>query len=84
MAILMVMKEVSIAQLKAHAPRVVRAVETGEVVVITRRNQPVARLLSCAVAPNQTRLGFDPSVKILGDVTAPVLEAEEWGGLSLE
>ncbi len=35
---------VSIAQAKAHLPKLIRAVEDGETVVITRHGKPVASL----------------------------------------
>ena len=84
MTIFMVMKSVSIAEIKTHAPRVIREVEAGEQYTITRRNRPVARLISCGTAKNKTRPGFDPGVVIKGDLTEPSLDASEWGDLLAE
>lgn len=82
MVIFMSMKTVSIAELKAQAPRILREVESGETYTITRRNRPVGRVVHCEKPlENRTRLNFDPKVKILGSVTEPVLEAAEWGDL---
>jgi prevent-host-death family protein len=81
MAMFMTMKTRSIAELKAQAPKIIRAVEEGEACLITRRNRPVARLTACGAKKNRTRIGFDASVKVRGDITSPALGADEWGGL---
>ena len=52
------MKEASIATLKNELSRYVAFCETGEEVVITRRNKPVARMLPIEKAKhNKTHLG---------------------------
>jgi len=73
----------SIAELKAHSPKIIKAVEGGEACTVTRRNEPVARIIRCEQLPeNRTRAGFDTSVRLMGDVTTPALDASEWGNLS--
>ena len=41
-------RQVSIAQAKDHFSEIVQAAERGEVVVVTRRGKPVARVVSDA------------------------------------
>ncbi len=82
MVIFMVMNVCSVAELKAHAPQILRKVERGEGCVITRRNVPVARLVGLASPKNRTKLGFDREVVVLWDLTEPILEGEAWGDLS--
>lgn len=77
------MKLVSIADLKTHAPKILKSVQAGEPVVVTNRNKPVARLTSYGGRTNRTRIGFDPGVKISGNLTEPVLDPAEGGDLSL-
>lgn len=83
MVILIAMNTTSIAELKAHSPRIIRSVEGGEAYLVTRRNKPVARILPCREAPlNRTQVGFDRGVRILGSLTEPALDSSEWGDLS--
>lgn len=83
MTILMAMKTTSIADLKTHSPRIIRAVEAGEPCLVTRRNKPVAQILPCRDCPeNRTKLGFDAKVRVIGSLTEPALNASEWGDLS--
>lgn len=77
----MVMKSHSIADLKAHAPRIIREVETGEPCQITRRNTPVAQVIGVRRTKNRTRAGFDPKVVIRTDPCEPALQRSEWGDL---
>ncbi|MGH7284462.1 MAG: type II toxin-antitoxin system Phd/YefM family antitoxin [Polyangiaceae bacterium] len=42
------MKDVSIAEARAHFPRIVHEVEKGKTIEITRRGKPVAVLISYA------------------------------------
>lgn len=83
MAILIAMHSASIAELKAHSPKIIRLVEAGQPYVVTRRNKPVARILPCGPSKeNGTRVGFDSKVRIFGSLTEPVLDSREWGDLS--
>ncbi len=83
MTIIMAMKNMSIAELKAQAPHFVRRVESGESYVVTRHNKPVAKMVPLDTSCNRTRPSFDEAVRICGDLTQPVLDASEWGDLSL-
>ena len=49
--------DVSIAEAKNRLPELIRAVEDGEIVVITRRGKPVAQLGPPPVERRQVRLG---------------------------
>ncbi len=53
--------------------------ETGEGVTILKRGRPVAQLVPAApgVGPDP-RAGLIGTVKILGDIVAPVVEPAEW------
>lgn len=82
MTIIMAMKNMSIAELKAQAPHFVRRVESGESYVVTRHNKPVAKMVPLDTSCNRTRPSFDEAVRICGDLTQPVLDASEWGDLS--
>lgn len=83
MTILMTMDTTSIAELKAHSPRIIRSVEAGKPCLVTRRNKPVAQILPCREYPeNRTKLGFDAKVRVIGSLTEPALNASEWGDLS--
>ncbi|MFP4070306.1 MAG: type II toxin-antitoxin system Phd/YefM family antitoxin [Opitutales bacterium] len=83
MAMFIAMNSASIAELKAHSPRIIRSVEAGEPFLITRRNKPVAQILPCRTSPlNRTQVGFDAKVRILGSLTEPALDPDEWGDLS--
>lgn len=78
------MRTVNIAEFKDNLSKYLEAVEGGDEVVICRRNVPVARLAPQPVRKNKlaqnfdwTR-GFDPGVKILGDVESPAIPEEDW------
>ena len=49
--------DVSIADAKNHLPRLIRAVEAGERIVITRNGKPVAQLTPPPADQRQVRLG---------------------------
>ncbi len=50
--------------------------ESGETIVITKRGKPVARLTSCAPPPRPILGAMKGSIKITGDLIAPI--DEEW------
>lgn len=53
------MQRFSVAQAKARLSEIIHKVEGGEEVVITRRGEPVVRLLAAKeVRPLKTRTGF--------------------------
>lgn len=81
------MKMVNIADLKRELSAYVERVVGGEEIVISKRNVPVARMvaLSSTGSPGRPRSGpglFRGTVAIHGDLVAPALDSEEWGGLS--
>lgn len=82
MTIFMIMNSFSVAELKTHAPRILRRVEQGESCLVTRHNRPVARLLPVVERRNKTQPGFDPQVRFTGDLTEPVMDSSEWGDLA--
>jgi prevent-host-death family protein len=64
---------VSIAEAKTHLPQLIRAVEEGETVVITRHGKPVALLGSPPPANGQVILGgMKDRVKLFPGWDAPV------------
>lgn len=50
--------EVSVAEAKNHLPRLLRAAEAGQPVVITRHGKPVARLEAMPPAQRRVQLGW--------------------------
>jgi prevent-host-death family protein len=65
--------DVSIAEAKNRLPELIRAVEGGAVVVITRHGKPVAQLTPAPVDRRQVRLGgMKDRVQLLPGWDAPV------------
>jgi prevent-host-death family protein len=59
-------KEVSVHEAKIHLSRLLRRVESGEEIVISRRGKPVAKLVP--VAPARRReMGFDRGLVMIAD-----------------
>ncbi len=73
------MKTMPAAEFKARCLKVMEDVRaTREAVVITKRGQPVAKLVP-AETRQQDVLGCLAGVlEIVGDIEAPVAEAKEW------
>lgn len=73
------MKRISAAEFKARCLRVMDDVRaTREAVVITKRGQPVAKLVP-ADAPSQNFLGcLNDVIQISGDIESPVESVESW------
>jgi antitoxin (DNA-binding transcriptional repressor) of toxin-antitoxin stability system len=64
---------VSIAEAKTQLPKLVRAVEAGETVVITRHGKPVARLETPQPEPGEVILGgLKDRIKLYPGWDAPV------------
>ena len=64
---------VSVAQAKADLPRLIRAVEEGESILITRHGKAVARLVGAPPASGQVVLGgMRDRIKLLPGWDAPV------------
>jgi len=51
--------------------------EQGDSVVVCRRNKPVAEIRGLALHRNLTQPGFDPSVRICGDIEGPAIPEED-------
>ena len=65
--------DVSIAEAKNRLPELIRAVEAGGAVVITRHGKPVAQLTPAPAARRQVRLGgMKNRVQLLPGWDAPV------------
>jgi prevent-host-death family protein len=65
--------DVSIAEAKNRLPELIRAVEGGAAVVITRHGKPVAQLTPAPVNRRQVRLGgMKDRVQLLAGWDAPV------------
>lgn len=78
------MKTIPAAEFKAKCLAILDEVAaTGEIVEVTKRGTPVARLIPTSSAT--TRFPQDSlrgTVEIDGDIVAPVLPAEAWSALS--
>jgi len=76
----MAMKMANIAEFKNNLSRFIAAVEAGEEVEIRRRNLPIARVVPVRTAKgNRTQLGCGKgTVKILGDLTEPLIPEDDW------
>ncbi len=65
--------EVSIAEAKNRLPELIRAVESGEQVVITRRGKPVVQLAPAVISGRKARLGgMKDRIRLLPGWDAPV------------
>lgn len=65
--------DVSIAEAKNHLPELIRAVEAGEAVVITRRGKPVAQLGPAPPDRRNVQLGgMKDRIRLLPGWNAPV------------
>ena len=73
------MEQIQISKFKATCFAVLeRVARTREPILITRRGQPVARIIPPAPSPASRWLGsMKGSVEIHGDVIAPVSEPSE-------
>jgi prevent-host-death family protein len=65
--------DVSIAEAKNRLPEMIRAVEAGERVIITRHGKPVAQISPPPPERRQVRLGgMRERIRLLADWDAPV------------
>ncbi|MBB4660840.1 type II toxin-antitoxin system Phd/YefM family antitoxin [Conexibacter arvalis] len=60
------MREIGIRQLKSEASALIDQVEHGEVMTVTRRGKPVARLVPAGMAPGMARLVAEGRVRWSG------------------
>ncbi|MGH8019633.1 MAG: type II toxin-antitoxin system Phd/YefM family antitoxin [Opitutaceae bacterium] len=77
-------RTVNVAEFKNNLSKYLETVEKGGEVVVCRRNVPVARFAGVPLRKNQMaknfrrKEGFDPGVKILGDIEGPAMPEEDW------
>jgi len=79
------MKTMNVAEAKTHFSSVIDLVESGETVLICKRNLPVAKITrverpGTLDRKHRTQIGWakGTGVKILGDLTDPALPAADW------
>ena len=75
------MKTTNIGQLKNNLSSVIDSVQKGETVTICKRNIPIATLIphESRKRANRTKLDCGKgTVKILGDVTEPMIPESDW------
>ena len=77
------MKVANIAELKNKLSEYLAFVEQGEEIEIRKRNVPIARVVPFkSKSKNKTRLGCAAgTLKILGDVTKPIIPESDWNML---
>ena len=73
---------VNIAVLKNGLSEFIGKVQSGDSILICSRNKPVAKITPLPSRPNRSTKGFDPAVKILGDLEGPSIPSEDWGILA--
>ena len=66
---------VSVQEAKSHLSELLRRVERGEEIVITRRGKPIARLIKVA-GPPARELGFMPGLHVPDSFFEPLPEEE--------
>ena len=77
-------EKVNIGQVKEQLSAYVTKVEKGEIIVVCRRNKPVAEIVPMTRTPtkNRTRLGSAlGSVVVKCDLTEPAIPAKDWNDL---
>ncbi len=74
------MIQVTITEAKAHLSRLIRLVQDGEEVVITRRKQPIVMLIALPEARSQRRIGgaSDVVLSIAPDFDAPLSDMTDY------
>ncbi len=77
------MERMQISKFKATCLAVLdRVAQTREPILITRRGEPIARIIPPAPSPAASWLGsMKDSVEIRGDIIAPASEPTEWEAL---
>lgn len=69
------MTEVNVHQAKTHLSQLLRRVEAGEEVVISRAGKPIARLVAVQAGSTDRPLGLDVGiVRVARDFDAPLPE----------
>lgn len=73
---------VNIAVLKNSLSELLGKVQSGDSILVCSRNKPVAKIMPLHTRSNRSVCGFDPTVKILGDLEGPAIPVEDWGMLA--
>jgi prevent-host-death family protein len=77
------MSRLSVNEAKTHFSEVLRRVEAGEIVIVTRHNQPIAEIKPLNEPRRPIRLGaFEGEIVIPGDAFGPLTEEDliDWYG----
>ena len=73
------MKTISAAKFKAQCLALMDDVKaTGEPIVITKRGEPVAKLVPMERKQDDIFGFLKGKLKVVGDIVSPVIPAEEW------
>ncbi|MEX1117681.1 MAG: type II toxin-antitoxin system prevent-host-death family antitoxin [Terrimicrobiaceae bacterium] len=78
------MKTLNVSEAKTHFSSVVEQVEQGEIVLICKRNVPVAKLSAfhpgVPTGKHNTQIGWakGTGARIHGDLTEPVFQESDW------
>ena len=72
------MVKVSITEAKTHLSRLLLKVEAGEEVIITRRGEPIAKIVAITKTPKKRVLGQDKSVVEIADDFDNPVDPETW------
>jgi len=81
LAYFLAMKKANVSDLKNNLIKYLSLVEKGEEIEVCKRNIPIAQIvpLETKEKKNITKLGAGKgSVKILGDLTEPMMPSEDW------
>lgn len=73
---------VNIAVLKNGLSDFIGKVQSGDSILVCSRNKPVAKITPLPSRRNHSKKGFDPAVKILGDLEGPAIPLGDWGVLA--
>ena len=73
---------VNIAVLKNGLSEFLAKVQSGDSILVCSRNKPVAKITPLPSRRNHSKKGFDPAVKILGDLEGPAIPPGDWGLLA--
>jgi antitoxin (DNA-binding transcriptional repressor) of toxin-antitoxin stability system len=66
-----VTKRAEIEELGAKLTEAVHALAPGDELVLCKGGHPIATVITVAPNPNRTRMGFDPTIQLLGPATGP-------------
>jgi prevent-host-death family protein len=76
------MRKVAAAEFKAHCLGLLEEVRTTrEPVLITKRGQPVAKLVPAGTSSDDFIGRLEGVIKIAGDIESPIEPAENWKAL---